>query len=86
MLCLHYSTVLIARSRRSQVELLTESERSTTVMAVRDSELARLPHGLFNVIKHRHPVVMARLIKLLGNRCVATQASRRHGQAPTLGS
>ncbi|KAF2359787.1 Cyclic nucleotide-binding domain [Trinorchestia longiramus] len=57
------------------VELLTDTERSTTVMAVRDSELARLPHGLFNAIKHKHPVVMARLIKLLGNRIIGSWRS-----------
>ena len=51
-----------------KVELLTQTERSTTVMAVRDSELAKLPEGLFNIIKLRYPVVMTRLIKLLGQR------------------
>ena len=48
--------------------MLTQTERSTTVMAVRDSELAKLPEGLFNIIKLRYPVVMTRLIKLLGQR------------------
>uniref|UniRef100_A0A6A7FP55 Neuropathy target esterase sws n=2 Tax=Hirondellea gigas TaxID=1518452 RepID=A0A6A7FP55_9CRUS len=57
------------------VELLTDSERSTTVMAVRDSELARLPEGLFEVIKHKHPIVMARLIKLLGHRIIGSWQS-----------
>ena len=57
------------------VELLTDSKRSTTVMAVRDSELARLPDGLFNVIQYKHPVVMARLIKLLGNRLIGSWRS-----------
>lgn len=33
------------------VEMITESNRTTTVMAVRDSELAKLPEGLFNAIK-----------------------------------
>ena len=52
------------------MELLTQTERSTTVMAVRDSELAKLPEGLFNTIKLKHPIVMTRLIKLLGQRLI----------------
>lgn len=50
------------------MELLTQTERSTTVMAIRDSELAKMPEGLFNNIKLKHSVVMTRLIKLLGER------------------
>lgn len=52
----------------SQVEMVTQTRRSTTVMAVRDSELAKLPEGLFNAIKLRFPVVVTRLINLLGHR------------------
>jgi lysophospholipid hydrolase len=37
-------------------------------MAVRDTELAKLPEGLFNAIKLRYPVVVTRLINLLGHR------------------
>uniref|UniRef100_T1IXP6 Neuropathy target esterase sws n=1 Tax=Strigamia maritima TaxID=126957 RepID=T1IXP6_STRMM len=49
------------------VELLTETERSTSVMAVRDTELAKLPEGLLNAIKIKYPVVMYRLMHLLGH-------------------
>ncbi|XP_045626226.1 neuropathy target esterase sws isoform X2 [Procambarus clarkii] len=54
------------------VELLTQTDRSTTVMAVRDSELAKLPEGLFNMIKLKYPIVMTRLIKLLGQRLLGS--------------
>jgi len=37
-------------------------------MAVRDSELAKLPAGLFNAIKIRFPGVVSTLINLLGHR------------------
>ncbi|XP_076050724.1 patatin like phospholipase domain containing sws isoform X1 [Oratosquilla oratoria] len=57
------------------VELLTQTDRSTTVMAIRDSELAKLPEGLFNIIKLKHPVVMTRLIKLLGQRILGSWKS-----------
>jgi lysophospholipid hydrolase len=40
----------------------------TTVMGVRDTELARRPEGLLNVIKLKYPIVMSRLIHLLGHR------------------
>lgn len=48
--------------------MVTHTPRGTTVMAVRDSELAKLPEGLFNAIKIKYPVVVTRLIHLLGHR------------------
>lgn len=50
------------------VEMVTHTKRSTTVIAVRDSELAKLPEGLFNAIKLKYPIVVTRLINLLGHR------------------
>ncbi|KAJ8680462.1 hypothetical protein QAD02_016249 [Eretmocerus hayati] len=63
------------------VEMVTQTPRSTTVMAVRDSELAKLPEGLFNVIKLRYPIVVTRLINLLGHRLLGTwkQGRPKHG-------
>ncbi|VEN42783.1 unnamed protein product [Callosobruchus maculatus] len=52
--------------------MVTQTKRSTTVIAVRDSELAKLPEGLFNVIKLRYPIVVTRLITLLGHRILGT--------------
>lgn len=54
------------------VEMITETPRTTTVMAVRDSELARLPEGLFNAIKLRYPVVVTQLISLLSHRILGS--------------
>uniref|UniRef100_A0A0A9XBN8 Neuropathy target esterase sws n=1 Tax=Lygus hesperus TaxID=30085 RepID=A0A0A9XBN8_LYGHE len=54
------------------VEMVTQTPRSTTVIAVRDSELAKLPEGLFNAIKMRFPVVVTRLINLLGHRIIGS--------------
>lgn len=42
--------------------------RATTVHAVRDSELAKLPKGALNSIKRRYPQVVTRLIHLLGQK------------------
>lgn len=48
--------------------MITETTRTTTVLAVRDSELAKLPEGLFNAIKLKYPVVVTKLISLLSHR------------------
>ncbi|OQR78858.1 neuropathy target esterase sws-like, partial [Tropilaelaps mercedesae] len=63
------------------VEVLTEAPRTSTMMAVRDSELAKLPIGLLNVIKIKHPVVVTRLIQLLGQRILGSM--RRETVSPT---
>ncbi|XP_046644796.1 neuropathy target esterase sws-like isoform X3 [Daphnia pulicaria] len=54
------------------VETLTQNPRSTTVMAVRDTELAKLPEGLLDAIKLKFPMVVSRLINLLGHRILGT--------------
>lgn len=54
------------------VETLTSYPRSSTVMAVRDTELAKLPEGLLNAIKLKYPVVLTKLIQLLGHRILGS--------------
>ncbi|XP_013107730.2 neuropathy target esterase sws isoform X3 [Stomoxys calcitrans] len=66
------------------VEMITETCRTTTVMAVRDSELAKLPEGLFNAIKLRYPIVVTKLISLLSHRILGTMQSRSTGTAAPL--
>ncbi|NXX16944.1 PLPL6 esterase, partial [Podargus strigoides] len=51
-----------------QVEALTRQPRATTVHAVRDTELAKLPEGTLNNIKRRYPQVVTRLIHLLSQK------------------
>ncbi|TRY81936.1 hypothetical protein DNTS_013393 [Danionella cerebrum] len=50
------------------VEALSHLNRATTVHAVRDSELAKLPEGALNSIKRKYPQVVTRLIHLLGQK------------------
>ncbi|KAG7318254.1 hypothetical protein KOW79_018009 [Hemibagrus wyckioides] len=50
------------------VEALTHMNRATTVHAVRDSELAKLPEGALISIKRKYPQVVTRLIHLLGQK------------------
>ncbi|XP_004535027.1 neuropathy target esterase sws isoform X2 [Ceratitis capitata] len=66
------------------VEMITETCRTTTVMAVRDSELAKLPEGLFNAIKLRYPIVVTKLISLLSHRILGTMQSRPGSTAAPL--
>uniref|UniRef100_A0A6M2DEI5 Neuropathy target esterase sws n=1 Tax=Xenopsylla cheopis TaxID=163159 RepID=A0A6M2DEI5_XENCH len=54
------------------VEMVSGQPRGTTVMAIRDSELAKLPEGLFNAIKLKYPIVVSRLISLLGQKIMGT--------------
>ncbi|XP_049821683.1 neuropathy target esterase sws isoform X3 [Aethina tumida] len=65
------------------VEMVTQTKRSTTVIAVRDSELAKLPEGLFNAIKLRFPIVVTRLINLLGHRILGSWKKPAINMAPT---
>lgn len=50
------------------VEALTRQPRATTIHAVRDTELAKLPEGTLNNIKRRYPQVVTRLIHLLSQK------------------
>ncbi|XP_014385178.1 PREDICTED: patatin-like phospholipase domain-containing protein 7 [Myotis brandtii] len=54
------------------VETLTRQPRATTVHAVRDSELAKLPAGALTSIKRRYPQVVTRLIHLLGEKILGS--------------
>ncbi|KAH8331975.1 hypothetical protein KR067_006384 [Drosophila pandora] len=64
------------------VEMITETSRTTTVLAVRDSELAKLPEGLFNAIKLRYPIVVTKLISFLSHRFLGTMQTRSSSAAP----
>ncbi|KAL7028237.1 hypothetical protein ACKWTF_005772 [Chironomus riparius] len=66
------------------VEMITESQRSTSVMAVRDSELAKLPEGLFNAIKLKYPVVVTQLISLLGHRLLGSMRNATISSKPNV--
>jgi lysophospholipid hydrolase len=50
------------------VEILMETNNATTVVAIRDTEVAQIPSGLLNYIKYRHPRVVSRLIQMLSSK------------------
>ncbi|NXR89075.1 PLPL6 esterase, partial [Hypocryptadius cinnamomeus] len=68
------------------VEALTRQPRATTVHAVRDTELAKLPEGTLNNIKRRYPQVVTRLIHLLSQKILGNlQQLRGPFAGPGLG-
>ncbi|CAL1601765.1 unnamed protein product [Knipowitschia caucasica] len=68
------------------VEALTKQPRATTVHAVRDTELVKLPEGTLNNIKRRYPQVVTRLIHLLGQKILGNlQQGRGPFTASALG-
>lgn len=52
------------------MEALTRQPRATTVHAVRDTELAKLPEGTLNNIKRRYPQVQLKSCPALGENWV----------------
>ncbi|CAJ0580584.1 unnamed protein product, partial [Mesorhabditis spiculigera] len=64
------------------IDLLQKKPRSTTVLAVRFSQLARIPEGLLNYIKLSFPQVGFRLVHLLG-QYYTTSPSRRSMFSPS---
>uniref|UniRef100_A0AAQ5YD16 lysophospholipase n=1 Tax=Amphiprion ocellaris TaxID=80972 RepID=A0AAQ5YD16_AMPOC len=64
------------------VEALTRQPRATTVHAVRDTELVKLPEGTLNNIKRRYPQVVTRLIHLLGQKILG---NLQQGRGPFSG-
>uniref|UniRef100_A0A8C8VRE4 lysophospholipase n=1 Tax=Pelusios castaneus TaxID=367368 RepID=A0A8C8VRE4_9SAUR len=60
------------------VEALTHQPRATTVHAVRDSELAKLPEGALTSVKRKFPQVVTRLIHLLGEKILGSLQQGGH--------
>lgn len=65
------------------VETLMEANNATTVVAIRDTEVAQIPTGLLNYIKYRHPRVVSRLIQMLSSKLLGTLQSNSTSQLST---
>lgn len=55
-----------------EVEVLTAMNRIGTIVAVRDSELARIPRTLFEILALEHPSIMIRVSRLVARKIVGT--------------
>ncbi|KAF0298701.1 Neuropathy target esterase sws [Amphibalanus amphitrite] len=62
------------------VETLTQTERSTTVMAIRDTEVAKLSDGLINFIKLKYPIVRSASPLAAGSSLSAAVVEQRPSQ------
>ncbi|KAJ8283469.1 hypothetical protein COCON_G00023190 [Conger conger] len=71
------SVIRKANGKKELVEALTRQPRATTVHAVRDTELVKLPEGTLNNIKRRYPQVVTRLIHLLGQKILGNLQQTR---------
>jgi predicted acylesterase/phospholipase RssA/CRP-like cAMP-binding protein len=64
-----------------EMALLSGEPRSATVLAVRDSLLAKLPSDAFNRLVHHHPSVLRRIAGLLVDRLRRSAASPTRARA-----
>lgn len=51
-----------------ELDCITASTRPSTLHAIRDSELARMPMTLFNAISVRHPLVTIQISRIIAAR------------------
>lgn len=51
-----------------EVEVLTASRRSSSLIAVRDSETARIPRTLFEMLSLQNPAIMVKVSRIVANR------------------
>ncbi|AAS52807.1 AER124Wp [Eremothecium gossypii ATCC 10895] len=60
-----------------EVEVLTAMNRVSTVVAVRDTELARIPRTLFEVLALEHPSIMIRVSRLVAHKILQRSSDIR---------
>jgi lysophospholipid hydrolase len=51
-----------------ELEVLTETTRPGTLIAIRDTELAKFPKSLFNSLAHEHPGITIKISKIIASR------------------
>ncbi|OQV26013.1 Neuropathy target esterase [Hypsibius exemplaris] len=64
-------------------EVSIHKPRMTTVLAVRDSEVAKIPTHVLEYIKRKYPKVVSRLIYILGSRIFGQMQQRSGGATET---
>jgi len=72
-----------------ELDCITASPRPSTLHAIRDTELARMPMTLFNAISVRHPLVTIQISRIIAARLrsqVAREAKMTGGLPKELGA
>ncbi|KNC79708.1 hypothetical protein SARC_07902 [Sphaeroforma arctica JP610] len=67
-----------------EIELLTATPRATSVHAIRDTELAKLPGELFEMIRQKYPKVSNAFTRKLGERLLGAMELPRGGPTAPL--
>lgn len=67
-----------------ELDCITATNRPSTLHAIRDSELARMPLTLFNAISVRHPLVTIQISRIIASR-VRQQLDARSSIPQSLG-
>ncbi|GAA5859717.1 hypothetical protein JCM8547_006997 [Rhodosporidiobolus lusitaniae] len=62
-----------------ELDCITASPRPSTLHAIRDTELARMPMTLFNAISVRHPLVTIQISRIIAKRLRSQVAARGGG-------
>jgi lysophospholipid hydrolase len=66
-----------------ELDCITASPRQSTLHAIRDSELARMPMTLFNAISNRHPSITIHITRIIASR-VRKEANEKTRAATSL--
>ena len=56
-----------------EVEVLTASRRSNSLIAVRDSETARIPRTLFEILSFQNPSIMVKVSRLVASKVLSSE-------------
>ncbi|KAI5967416.1 NTE1 [Candida margitis] len=56
-----------------EVEVLTASRRTNSLIAVRDSETARIPRALFELLSFQNPAIMVKVSRLVASKVLSSE-------------
>lgn len=57
-----------------EVEVLTASRRTTSLVAIRDSETARIPRTLFEILSSQNPSIMVKVSRIVAKKVASAQS------------
>ncbi|KAI8871600.1 patatin-domain-containing protein [Ramicandelaber brevisporus] len=66
-----------------ELEVLTGGSRLATLHAIRDSEVARMPHSMFDALAQRYPVLAMRISRVLATRAQKPQSNPNASSGPS---
>lgn len=64
-----------------EVEVLTASRRTNSLIAVRDSETARIPRALFEMLSMRIPSIMVKVTRIVADRAIQMSKNEKYATA-----